>query len=98
MFHPEGFAFGAMTYGKGVTEAQATVNAAAIQAAIDKSNNLGGVAANTPGGGKIFIRDVVECYTPGATSALTIYSGTHLQGVGCGGDVFSGTDANLPYR
>jgi hypothetical protein len=95
-FHPEGN--GTITYGKGVTQAQAQANAAAVQAAIDAANNGGGVAANTAGGGIVDIRDVIEVYTASAVSALTLYSGVHLVGHGIGGDVFSGTDANLPYR
>jgi hypothetical protein len=96
IFYPEGF--GTVTYGKGVTSAQAQANAAAVQGAIDTANNGGGIAANTTGGGTVWIRDVIECYTPGAASALIIYGGVHLRGAGLGGDVFSGTDANLPYR
>lgn len=96
MFHPEGF--GAVTYGKGVTSAQAQANAAAVQAAIDAANNGGGIAANTVGGGTVLIRDVIEVYKSGSVSALTLYSGVHLRGIGPGGNVFSGTDANLPFR
>ncbi|MDB5175393.1 MAG: Poly(Beta-D-mannuronate) epimerase 7 [Candidatus Saccharibacteria bacterium] len=95
-FQPEGF--GTITYGKGVTSAQAQANAAAVQAAIDAANNGGGIAANTAGGGVVIIRGVIECYKSGATQALTLYGGVALQGWGPGGDVFSGTDASLPYR
>lgn len=72
----------------------ATDDAAAVQAAIDAANNSGGIAANTPGGGTV--RFAAKTYLIGST--LTLYGGVHLRGAGPGGDVFSGTDANLPYR
>lgn len=90
--------YGTITYGKGLTQAQATANAAAIQAAINAVNNGGGIAANTAGGGTVWIGGLIEVYTPSASAALTIYSGVHLRGVGPAGDVFSGTDSRLPYR
>ncbi|UKA59143.1 hypothetical protein [Arthrobacter sp. FW306-2-2C-D06B] len=95
-FYPEGF--GTVNYGVGVTSAQAQANAAAVQAAINAANNGGGIAANTTGGGTVVIRDTIEVYTSGAASALVLYGGVHLRGLGLGGDVFSGTNANLPFR
>ncbi len=88
VFYPEGF--GTITYGNGVSSAQAQANAAAVQAALD--------AANAASGGTVFIRGVVECYKSAASSALTTYGGVYILGSGLGGDVFSGTDAKLPYR
>jgi hypothetical protein len=42
-FYPQ--RFGAITYGKGVTSAQAQANAAALHAAIDAANNGEGIPA-----------------------------------------------------
>ncbi|BAS16561.1 conserved hypothetical protein [Arthrobacter sp. Hiyo8] len=71
-----------------------TDDASAIQAAIDAANNGGGIAANTAGGGVVWFP--TGTYIVGTT--LTLYGGTHLRGTGPGGDVFSDTDANLPFR
>lgn len=74
--------FGAM--GDGSTDDTAAIQAT-INTVRDASPFGGGVALLPPGVFNI-------------TSPLTLYSGVTLQGSGVGGDIYSGTDAALPYR
>ncbi len=52
------------------------------------------ITAATPGGGTVFFP--AGTYLCGST--ITLPGGVHLVGSGVGGDIFSATDTELPYR